>query len=218
MSGRCKDDVLPCDQTKVHGGGTYDALPNEWRGRTRPCASCHVDFIITAAEQRFWYEELSIPLIVDITSCPACRSRARALRHIAGRLSDLVPKVRTGVATQLEQRELVLTVARAISQTVVVMIGGHATPMLSGRPLIEATASLATRLRREQPGNHDLLPVLILLHRQLGNTLKMEKLEGELASLTEKMPALAKPVRRLRDWLAAPNRRLWTHVSQPTRL
>ena len=217
MSGRYQDDVLPCDRTRVRSGSTYDPPPVEWRGHTRACASCGLRFTVTAAEQRFWYEELGIPLIVGIKRCVACRGRARAERHITARLCDLVPKAKAGTATPLEQRELVLTTARA-AQHVLVDRQGHGLTLVRSRSLIESSAGVAERLRQEQRGHQDLLAVQVLLHRHLGNLLKAERLERELAALIEKTPALAKPVQRLRDWLAAPTRRLWTHVSQPSRL
>ncbi|MGE0479342.1 MAG: zinc-ribbon domain containing protein [Phycisphaerae bacterium] len=58
----------------------------------RDCRDCGRRFIFFAEEQRFWYEELQLPLDVDCVRCASCRRKERGVARALRRYNELVAR------------------------------------------------------------------------------------------------------------------------------
>ncbi len=209
-------ESLPCDQSLVVMGNSYDSPPSEWRTRHASCQSCQAGFVITAAEQQFWYEELRIPYIVSINRCPECRKRQRIHRRIIARLSHVLPRIAAGEADIAERREAALTIAEG-------MIARLATarkldiPILSTASIAEKGAALITALRRASKAHDDLLPVLIMIHGRLDHHRRVEQLGDELRQARQRSVVMDRAIRSVQAWLASPTKAGRDRIAEPPR-
>jgi Probable zinc-ribbon domain len=61
----------------------YSVCPRHWYiDATFKCIDCGLDFLFSADEQRFWYEQRRFYVDSQPTRCPACRKKERA-RNLA---------------------------------------------------------------------------------------------------------------------------------------
>ncbi|MFM2091634.1 MAG: putative zinc-ribbon domain [Planctomycetota bacterium] len=181
-------------------------LPVEWRDTTASCIACGQEFQVTAAEQRFWYETLRIPEIVEINRCPACRLLRRRHRHIMARLSVLAPQIDAGSANERDLREAVILVAEGMVCIQRHRTGSHM--ILNGTGIARRAIRWIGQLRR-LPGRHeDLLPILALCHERIGDRIRASRVRAEdaagLARWRSRRPAHA----IITKLLAAPSARL----------
>lgn len=89
-----------------------------WFDQGRVCGYCGQEFVFTAQDQRFWYEERRIPLHVVPVGCPSCRRRVRqqkrANRLLAERLRELAPDSAPGLQEVADLEVQVGSVSRAL--------------------------------------------------------------------------------------------------------
>lgn len=89
-----------------------------WFDQRRLCGYCGQEFVFTAQDQRFWYEERRIPLHVVPVGCPTCRRRVRqqkrANRLLAERLRQLDRDSVAGLQEVAELEVQVGSVSRAL--------------------------------------------------------------------------------------------------------
>ncbi|HOP64678.1 MAG TPA: zinc-ribbon domain containing protein [Spirochaetota bacterium] len=65
------------------------------------CRSCSEDFIFSAKEQQYWYEELGFLVDSHPVNCPDCRKKIRFVKHGAKRLAELYRLERKLTAEEL---------------------------------------------------------------------------------------------------------------------
>lgn len=62
----------------------YTSCPRHWYiDATFRCIDCGKDFLFSAEEQRFWYEERKFYVDSIPTRCPICRKKERARKSAA---------------------------------------------------------------------------------------------------------------------------------------
>ena len=232
-------DVIPCDPSRVNMGGSYARPPDSWRSHDRDCVRCQATFQITAAEQRFWYEELQIFFFVRIERCPACRRWQRTQRRILTGLAALIPVIDAGSADALQRRDCVLTIAEGMTRRMYPRKGGDRLltdggvlerrevddletfkedmPILHGRSIALRAAELIAALRKDSPRHDDLLPIQILVQQRLGNAKKAERLQGEEGFAQQRSAAMARALIRVRDWMKIPTRSRRQDITHPPR-
>jgi hypothetical protein len=198
-------DRLPCDQSRIIMGSSWDPLPTEWRTRKESCSKCQAAFTVTADEQQFWYEKLRIPYIVSINHCPDCRKRLRIHKRIIARLSELIPLIKAGKADDVQKREAALTIAEgmmariATSRTLDI-------PILGAKTNADRCARIITELRKASSAHDDLLPILIMMHERLNHPSKVERLQLELAQTALRSVPMKRAISYVQTWLSSPTR------------
>lgn len=90
--GRIPNTALPAETSKQ--------LPatvqvTHYFDLTRTCRRCHRPFIFFAQEQKYWYEELRMPLEVDALHCVPCRRQLREVLSLRQRYEELYHAQRT---------------------------------------------------------------------------------------------------------------------------
>ena len=187
-----------------------------WKTERRSCVRCHVGFDLSADEQKFWYEDLGIPLNVRINQCLECRQAVRGRRRLMARLSELAPGVDRGEADEKQMRELVLVTAEAMT---------HAHPrsdlkLIRGQASIIRAVGAGGSLRHRNACHDDLMPLLIRMQEALENRQRVARLTLELAKLRSEDAALDRACRRVEAWMQAPTLRQMRQIldaHRPTR-
>lgn len=73
------DSAIKADISKQN----YSVCPRHWYvNATFMCARCYEEFLFSADEQRFWYEELSFYVDSRPQQCHKCRSDIRQLKAL----------------------------------------------------------------------------------------------------------------------------------------
>jgi hypothetical protein len=74
-----------------------------YRDQEKQCQQCHQQFVFSAQEQRFWYEELGFIVWSTPQQCPSCRKAIRRAKLPHKQLTDLVPNLNEEDFDALEQ-------------------------------------------------------------------------------------------------------------------
>lgn len=217
MARRLKPvDSIPCDQSLVVMGNSYDGPPTEWSTRQETCQSCHVGFTISASEQQFWYEDLRIPYIVSINRCPECRKRQRSHRRIIAQLSRLLPLIDAGTASVPDQRETVLTIAEGMIIKIATVKELNIA-VLSTTRIAEKCTSLIAVLRQTSKAHDDLVPILIMIHERSDHPKRVAQLNEELRHIRQRSVAMERAVHCMQTWLAWPIKTRRDRIIKPPR-
>lgn len=76
---RMPTDAIPADWSKHRPHNSYGPL-FWYQDKTKMCRDCGVEFVFSKEEQKYWYEELKIPIYADAVSCKACREKVRLVK------------------------------------------------------------------------------------------------------------------------------------------
>ncbi len=216
MSRYSDAEAIPCNATLLVLDYRSRPAPTHWRTWVNCCSLCGNSFPITAAEQRFWYEELRIPLSVEICHCRPCRRKRRAHRRIMGELSDILPRVERGVEQSGDLRVAALAIAEGMIRRLATSKELDIT-VLNSPKIVEKGARIVAALRRESSRHDDLLPVQIRFHRHRGNSRRVERLEIELAKARMRSVPMARALAKVERWLETPTLVLRDDISEPPR-
>jgi hypothetical protein len=77
------------------------------------CSDCQQRFIFFAEEQKYWYEDLGIPLEAQADRCSPCRKRRQNIARIRRRYEELLPLDSKSVEETLEMADCCLTLVEA---------------------------------------------------------------------------------------------------------
>lgn len=78
--GRIPHDTVRADPAKQNGGmwpGRYFYVDSD-----HTCVQCGLGFVLTADEQRYWYEEVRLSFDVVPVRCTRCRKERRAVKRL----------------------------------------------------------------------------------------------------------------------------------------
>jgi hypothetical protein len=195
-------------------GNSYGEPPLEWQTNERNCRACESRFEVTAAEQRFWYEELRIPFVVSIEYCRSCRKKQRAHRRIIARLSDLIPKISKGNSSASDRRDAVFTIAEGFIRRLPTSRKLDI-PILSSMPIAEKASGIIGTLRKESHRHDDLLPLQILFQERLGNAKRLSNLQNEMAEIKQQSSSKAIAIRYVERWLSIPTTVMRDRIIDP---
>lgn len=83
-----KDERLPVDKSKLNLGKNSDNSPPEYYYDVEfRCSDCKALSIWTAAQQKWWYEEVGASFYSQARRCRECREQERARKQEARRRS-----------------------------------------------------------------------------------------------------------------------------------
>lgn len=204
-------ESIPVNAAAIDMGSSWCQPPTSWKTLRRNCGSCAQGFTVTAAEQQYWYETLRIPVIVGICYCPTCRKGHRAQRRIASRLAELSPQVESKAADDKSLREFVFLIAEGSTRRVWTRYRDEQLILSGSKILLKGCEAIHRLLRSSRP-QHDLLPILSHFHQRLGNDRRVARIAGEIATITQNKPTVAKRIETIQEWLASPAKRKPKHI------
>lgn len=83
------ESAIPADLRRQN----YMTVPRRWYVDVlKTCRNCRRRFIFYAAEQKYWYENLRIPIYAACAKCPECRKTNQTLRRRFQRFSQAVTR------------------------------------------------------------------------------------------------------------------------------
>ncbi len=85
--------ALAADSSRHMSVSIFDARP-VYTTITQRCRTCGKVFVFSADEQRFWYEELQIPIQVGPGTCRACRRLERQAKAANQEMAEVLAALR----------------------------------------------------------------------------------------------------------------------------
>lgn len=120
--GRIPNTAVPADVSK-QVGATIQVT--HYYDLDRTCRKCNRPFIFFAEEQKYWYEELKLPLEADAVNCVPCRRKIRELQALKARYQELYHADRSETATyEMVEAALVLVEEGIFQVTVLEKLKG----------------------------------------------------------------------------------------------
>lgn len=217
VSKHKNSDNIPCNPSLLVMGGSWAKTPTHWQTHQKQCQTCCEPFVVTATEQRFWYEEMGIPYFIPISDCLNCRKMKKNYRKLTSKLSEILSKLNTDNDDPEMIREAILTIAEGMI-TYLPKVKNQKIPILNGHTIAQKGVAFVNMLREKSARHDDLLPILILFHQRLGNQQRVERLNSEMETIVKINPVMAKTVRAVQTWLATPERNLRHRIVEPPRI
>ncbi|WP_211252244.1 zinc-ribbon domain containing protein [Marinobacterium jannaschii] len=82
-----KETRLPVDRSKLNLGNSYDPGPEYYYDQTFTCKGCGKAELWTAAQQKWWYEDVGGYFFATAIRCRSCRAKERERRENARRMA-----------------------------------------------------------------------------------------------------------------------------------